>query len=102
MRFPSISTVAQALRSINARTDAGAPDQWGEREGCAVRLQVYPDGRWAVRYGLSDYDLDHHGVWGSSSVPASNRRFKSRDTARDLIKQCRDSAEDAKYWTHAV
>ncbi len=35
-----------------------------------VRLQVYPDGQWAVHSGSSDYDQDHRGYWGASSIDA--------------------------------
>lgn len=86
MRFPSIESVAKELRGINANVE-------GE---CDVRLQVYPDGQWIVRYGLSDYDQDHRGYWGASSVPGCGgrdcqpRRFNARDVARDLIEQAKD------------
>lgn len=84
MRFPSIRDVASSLQDINANVD-------GE---CDVRLQVYEDGEWIVRYGLSDYDQDHRGYWGASSVPGviagKVTRFKSYDIARDLLEQARD------------
>lgn len=83
MRFPKIDDVAAELRSINKSYDA-------DEDGIDVRLQVYPDGDWAVRWGLSDYDQDHRGYWGSSSVPGSNRRFDSKDVARDLIDQAKE------------
>ena len=85
MRFPSIKNVAANLRDINANVE-------GE---CDVRLQVYPNGEWAVRFGLSDYDQDHRGFWGASCVPGVNergtvQRFNSLDIARDLVEQARD------------
>jgi len=86
MRFPKIDDVAAQLRSINKQQSA--PD--GAEGGIDVRLQVYPDGDWAVRWGLSDYDQDHRGYWGSSSVPGDNRRFDSKDLARDLIDQAKE------------
>lgn len=87
MRFPSINEVAAELRAINKNTD---PEPDGDDGGVDVRLQVYPDGQWAVRWGSSDYDQDHRGYWGSSSVPGGNRRFDSKDIARDLIDQARE------------
>lgn len=81
MKFPSIKDVAARLREVNR-------DAWAD--ACDVRLQVYPEGVWAVRSGDSGYDLDHHGYWGSSSVPGLLKRFNSRDVARDLIEQCRE------------
>lgn len=90
MRFPSIEAVAEALRDVNANVE-------GE---CDVRLQVYEDGQWAIRYGLSDYDSDHRGFWGASSIPGAvkgrARRFDSREIARELIEQAREMrASDA-------
>lgn len=79
MKFPSIKHVAAELRAINA-------DAEGD---CDVRLQVYEDGAWAIRVGSSDYDLDHRGYWGASSVPG--KRFNATDTARDLIEQAREA-----------
>jgi hypothetical protein len=86
MRFPSINDVAAELRVINKNTLE--PDD--ADEGIDVRLQVYLDSRWEIRGGASDYDQDHHGYWGASSVPGNNRRFDSKDVARDLIEQARE------------
>jgi len=99
MRFPSIKSVAAELRDINASYGADAPGgrphihkvrHAREEAYIDVRLQVYEDGAWAVRWGLSDYDQDHRGYWGASSVPGNNRRFHSEDVARDLISQAKD------------
>lgn len=84
MRFPSINNVAAGLRAINANVE-------GE---CDVRLQVYEDGEWAIRYGLSDYDLDHRGFWGASSIPGvvkgAVKRFNSRSVALYLLEQAKE------------
>ena len=82
MRFPSIRDVAKALRAVN-RTAEGE---------CDVRLQVYDDGSWSVRFGDSSYDQDHRGFWGSSGVPGDGRRFDSRAIAKDLVEQVREQA----------
>jgi hypothetical protein len=86
MRFPSINDVSAELRRINKQESAEDDDDGG----IDVRLQVMPDSTWTVNWGLSDYDQDHHGYWGSSSVPGDNRRFDSKDIARDLIEQARE------------
>jgi hypothetical protein len=86
MRFPTISDVAAELRRINKQDSADD----GDDGGIDVRLQVHPDGNWKVNWGSSDYDQDHRGYWGSSSVPGDNRRFDSKDIARDLIDQARE------------
>ena len=84
MRFPSIKDVARDLRLINANVE----------NECDVRLQVYDDGTWAIRYGLSDYDTDHHGYWGASSIPGVVNgkviRFNSVGIAADLICQAKE------------
>lgn len=86
MRFPSINDVSAELRAINKETLE--PDDTDE--GIDVRLQVYPNSEWAVHSGASDYDQDHRGYWGASSVPGDNRRFDSKDVARELIEQARE------------
>lgn len=84
MKFPSIKDVAAELQLINANVEGV----------CDVRLQVYEDGKWAIRSGLTDYDQDHRGAWGASSIPGVwngvARRFDSKSIARDLIAQCKD------------
>lgn len=80
MRFPSIREVASELRAIN---------DYVENE-CDVRLQVYPNGSWAVRFGSADYDLDHTGYWGASCVPGNGKRFASYVIAADLLAQARE------------
>jgi hypothetical protein len=88
MRFPAIKDVRKQLVAINQTASVARED---EDEGCDVRLQVYPDGQWAVRWGDSQYDLDHRGYWGASSVPGNRRRFNATEVARDLISQARDA-----------
>ena len=90
MRFPSIKAVAEGLRDINMNVE-------GE---CDVRLQVYEDGQWALRFGLSDYDQDHRGFWGASCVPGTDEktgithRFDSVELAKDLLEQVKDHHAD--------
>jgi len=88
MKFPSIADVARVLRDLNANVEC-------DSEGCDVRLQVYPDGAWAIRWGLSDYDQDHHGYWGASGIPGNGEDFDATGIARELIEECReDHAQD--------
>jgi len=84
MAFPTIPEVAAELRRINSSVETE------DDEGVDVRLQVHPDGGWNVHWGDSSYDQDHRGYWGSSSVPGDNRRFSSKDVARDLIDQAKE------------
>jgi len=84
MRFPSIKNVAAALRDINANVE-------GE---CDVRLCVWDDGQWCVRWGDVQYDQSHSTYCGASSVPGvvlgTAQRFRSVDTAKDLLDQCKE------------
>ena len=86
MKFPQAEDIAPDLRAIDREVE-------GE---CDVRLQVYDDGDYAVRWGLSDYDQDHRGFWGASSVPRNGELSEESalEIARDLIEQA-----DAAYWS---
>jgi len=96
MRFPSIKAAAQQLRNVNRTVEVEATDRVADDEGCDVRLQVYEDGSWAVRFGDSQYDQDHRGFWGAAGVPGNCRRFCSEDVARDLIEQAKEQYRFSK------
>jgi hypothetical protein len=90
VKFPSIAAVAAALRAENRSL---APYCTGHRDpdddrSVDIRLQVYPNGSWAIRVGDASYDLDHHGYWGASSL--DGRRFDSRSLAKDLLEQAKE------------
>jgi len=84
--FPTSTEIAVALKRVRDNfTDA-------ENAECEVRLQVYSSGDWAVRWGLSDYDLDHNGYWGSSYVSHDDTDKAIQDTADYLRDQCIEAA----------
>ncbi len=83
VKAPSIKAVRQQLFRIQRTVEFDDKEPW-----CDVRLQVYPDGAWYVRFGPSDYDQDHRGWWGASSI---GKRGGCESVARDLIEQVRDS-----------
>ena len=96
MNFPSVEDVARELESLNDEIELREDDI---DEGCDVRLQVYKDGDWAIRWGLADYDQDHLGYWGSSNLPGNGIDFDAEDIAKDLIEQveeqyCEDQIEE--------
>jgi hypothetical protein len=82
VRFPSIADVAQNLRDINANVE-------GE---CDVRLCVWTDGTWCVRWGDVQFDPSSAPYCGASGVPGvvggKVQRFDARAIARDLLDQC--------------
>lgn len=80
MRFPSIKDVSEALRNVNSNVETE----------CDVRLCVWEDGQWCVRWGLADYDQSHAPYCGASSVPGNERRFRSKEIAKDLLEQCKE------------
>lgn len=104
MRFPSIKAVAAELRDANARVDRKDIEQARklnpDDSGLDVRLQVYPDGSWALRTGDSSYDQDHRGYWGSGTL--DGKRFDSEGMAKELLEQCKeqhatDQPEECKH-----
>ncbi len=57
--------------------------------GTDCRLQVQDD-CWQFHSGSSDYDQDHRGAWGCSSVPFACTWREAREIARDLLDQVLD------------
>ncbi len=84
LTFPSTESVAEALEDVRSQLDMGSDTE--------VRLQVYPTGQWAVRWGLSDYDQDHRGYWGASSLFQWEESEGLRTTAEFLIDQAKEQA----------
>lgn len=80
MEFPVELPIARALQNVVKLLDEKNPDT-------DVRLQVYEDGEWAVRYGPSDYDQDHRGYWGAASVHYGMDIAWLEDVARHLLEQ---------------
>jgi hypothetical protein len=58
-----------------------------------IRLQVTEDNGYYVHYGLSDFDQDHHGAWGSSSVGKCVSMEKAMEIAKELIEEAAESAD---------
>lgn len=92
IKWPSLRDVARELTRINREVET--EDREGDGDGVDVRLNVRDDGTWSVLWGLSDYDQDHRGYWGASSVPGNRRRFRSRDVARELLDQAKEYATE--------
>lgn len=58
-----------------------------------IRLQVTEDNGYHVHYGLSDFDQDHYGAWGSSSVGKCVSMETCMAIAKDLIEQAAEEAD---------
>jgi hypothetical protein len=81
MKFPSIKDVFMELVETKKFLK-------GICESTDIRLQVYESGRWAIRTGSSDYDQDHSGFWGASSI---EQKTNSMVLAIDLLDQVEES-----------
>jgi hypothetical protein len=97
--------VAQDIYNISHSSDIswddcaeGSPDEYDclqdyyESAYVDVRLQVTEDNGYHVRWGDSQFDTDHRGAWGSSSVGMKQSMEDCKAIAKDLISQ---AAEDA-------
>jgi hypothetical protein len=93
-RGPKAREVADALRDL----DWSFPDE--HTETIDVRLQVYRDGEFAIRTGLSDYDQDHSGVWGAGEMACSRDGECTREQALDLARELVEQARDQWYQTY--
>jgi len=92
MKFPAIKDVARDLKNIAREISKyGLPED--EEGGCDVRLQVLPNGGWSVHSGDAQYDQDHQGYWGASSIPYDGH-FNATEVAKDLIDQVKDAAAE--------
>lgn len=90
---------ADGIRIDPEDIEEGADDAW-VAGGADVRLRVYSsqdpagapprseeDMAWQVLCGPSDYDQDHRGYWGASSVSSDMEEAALYAVASDLIDQ---------------
>lgn len=92
--------LADLIRALHdVRTDAQSYDpaeiDGGDGPSIDVRIQVDADGSWSLHTGDSQYDQDHRGHWGASSVSPDDGDSTLEDTARDLIDQALESWSEA-------
>lgn len=86
--FPRIAAVKADLQGL---FDLGLAH--GD-EPLEIRLQVYPDGTWAVRFGDPGFDLDHHGFWGLGEMAPDT---DLAELAADLVEQAKTHAFEASF-----
>jgi len=90
--FPTKDEVAREIRALSKRLAADGIRSRGD-DFVDLRLQVYPDGHWALRWGSSDYDQDHRGWWGSSILPPPSAPMKEfLAVAAELLDQAEEQA----------
>ena len=76
---PFLDAIASQLEVIQAMDFE--PEEEGEEPFLDVRLRVF-DGGWEVLHGDSQYDTDHRGLWGYSSISESS---EDMEVARELL-----------------
>lgn len=59
-----------------------------------VRLRYF-EGDWEIKTGDSQYDTDHRGFWGASSVCEDAENLELQDIAVDLVEQVMDDIAQA-------
>ena len=97
--LPSVEAVTVALfeqvESIRAKPYDLDDDADDEPHHIDARIQATSK-NFAVHVGPSDYDQDHKGSWGASSVDlrCADRLRECLETARELIRDLLDSAAE--------
>lgn len=83
--WPEPSGVEDILRSIHRKYAL-------KDEDTDVRFRMH-NGCWQILWGLSDYDQDHRGYWGASSIPSATEGLtqeQALEIAKELIEQAKD------------
>jgi hypothetical protein len=90
--FPTREELAREIRALVKHLAADGIQSTDE-DPIELRLQIYPNGRWALRWGAPDYDPDHKGWWGSSFLPPpSALRGDFYAVAAELLDQAAEQA----------
>jgi len=88
--WPSVAEVATELEGVADDLDDECHTEGCDDDDCAgctdVRLQC-DDSGWSVHSGDAQYDTDHRGYWGASSVSTDS---EFAEIAADLIDQAKD------------
>lgn len=91
-KMPEVHDVTAALVSALSDLKSYGP----EITEMDVRLQVIPSESmdWYIRTGDAQYDTDHRGAWGASSIDTTYTIDQLREVAKDLISQADDMLSD--------
>ena len=74
------------------------PEEFGEDDewGLDIRLQISKSdygSEWSIHTGSSDYDQDHRGFWGCSSISGEESTDDIIEIVEDLIEQAEEEYE---------
>lgn len=81
-----IAGLARCLQAISCTVDPDMIEPGCDEPFIDVRLQYY-DGLFRLHTGDSQYDPDHRGYWGSSSVGPDLTQGDVEEIASDLLDQ---------------
>ena len=85
--MPTLEEVKAELERIIAFTNF---DDLGQDDGYLdVRLRVF-EGAWEVKFGDSQYDTDHRGDWGYSSICEDS---DLEEVAQELISEVEEGID---------
>lgn len=91
---PTVEAVTVALRDVR---DYLRRERFADTD---VRLQVHEG--WTVHQGDGQYDQDHRGLWGASSVSARDSLATLRETAGSLVSEALDAWYEGNGDGHGV
>lgn len=69
---------------------------FGEDDTIDLRLQVHANGNWALHAGDPQYDTDHRGFWGSTSVSRVASYVEINEASDHLVTQVMDAIAEAR------
>ena len=100
MSFSAITrSLAASLREVRDEFKNDPDGDLASEDGLDVRLQIQEPGPpvlWCLHYGSSDYDQDHRGYWGSSSLGADTTDEECLAIANELVDQAEESFAESR------
>jgi len=81
-----IKSLVNDLLGLSTEVEDDMVEPGEEEPSIDVRLRYF-DGAWSLHTGDVQYDTDHRGFWGSSSVGQEMTEDQARDVACDLVDQ---------------
>lgn len=87
---PKAREVAEALAELAHTKPPGKTSVYRNESRICVRLQVLGDGTWALHTGGPQYDPDHRGYWGATTIEPGNEIDSLMKDAKYLISEAAD------------
>lgn len=90
--FPAVEEIAAELAFLPEDVEPEFVESDDDTPHIDVRLQVWPDGSWAIHTGDASYDQDHRGYWGAGCVCADDDAAALLTLASDLRNEAMEQA----------